>query len=318
MSEASTPIKPRRADTERAFTHLTSIAATIDVSGISDPFLQWVAANRAIVSRYSDIGEKPSLDGVSFTPVSADGVPAEWAVAEGGSTTRRIVWLHGGAWSAGSPEVYRPLSAMLARMSGASVLVPDYRLAPENKFPAGLDDCTKALAWAAAHGPQKNERAETLTLVGDSAGGNLAAATTLQTIANCGRIPDRLAIIAGTLDNAPNPERVGLDDPICTPETLGVSVVGYLNEGDLPTDPRVSPVYASEEVLRKFPPTLIQVSSTEALLFDSKRFARRLEDAGVRVSLSIWPGLPHVWHALASLFPESRQAIQEIADFVKV
>lgn len=318
MTATSTPAIARRADTDRVFTHLTSIASTIDLSGISDPFLQWVAANRAIVSQYGDLGGRPSIDGVRFIPVSADGVSAEWAVPESGSTTRRIVWLHGGAWSAGSPDSHRSLTAMLAQISGASVLVPDYRLAPENKFPAGLNDCTKALAWAAVHGPDKDERAETLTLVGDSAGGNLAAATTLQTIAIGGRVPDRLAIIAGTLDNAPNPERVGLDDPICTTETLEVSTVGYLKEGDLATDPRVSPVYASEEALRQFPPTLIQVSSTEALLFDSKRFARRLEDAGIRVNLSIWPGLPHVWHAFLNLLPEAKQAVQEISDFLKV
>lgn len=323
MSEVSKTAKPRRADTERAFAHLASIASSVDLSGVSDPLQQWVIATRASVARYSDVGEKPSLAGVRFTSVSANGVPALWAVAEGGSSAHRIVWLHGGGWSAGSPEDYRPLAAMLARLSGASVLMPDYRLAPEHKFPAGLDDCTRAFAWAVEHGPEQeladgaSERAKTLTLIGDSAGGNLAAATCLKTISDGGHMPDRLVLIAGTLDNTPNPERVGLDDPICTPETLGASVASYLRKDDSPTNLLVSPVYASDEMLEKFPPTLIQVSSTEALLFDSKRFSQRLEQAGIRVSLSIWPGLPHIWHALAGVFTEAEQAVKEIADFAR-
>ena len=131
------------------------------------------------------------------------------------------------------------------------------------------------------------------------------------------RLPDRLALIAGTLDNVSIPERVGADDEICTPDSLTLPVVLYLNATDSAADPHVSPVFAANTVLAQFPPTLIQVSTAEALLYDSKRFAGRLESVGVRVNLSLWPELPHVWHGMLGLFPEAAEALGEIADFIR-
>jgi acetyl esterase/lipase len=251
-------------------------------------------------------------------------VPAEWVVADGASQTRRIVWIHGGGWSAGSPVEYRTLSATLARLSGASVLMVDYRLAPDNPYPAGLDDCVKAYEWALNNGPASaraglvdKERAERIGLLGDSAGGNLAAATCLRLIAAGGQLPSRLVLVAGTLDNASMPERIGEDDPICTQESLSNSVHFYLTPTASAADPFISPVFAPTETLAHFPPTLIQVSTSEALLYDSKKFADRLEKAKVRVNLSLWPELPHVWHAFLGLFPEATEAFGEIVDFMK-
>ena len=129
-------------------------------------------------------------------------------------------------------------------------------------------------------------------------------------------MPDRLVLIAGTLDNVSMSERVGIDDPICTLESLSNSVHFYLTSDHSAADPLVSPVFAPTEFLEKFPPTLIQVSTSEALLYDSKKFADRLEKARVRVNLSLWPELPHVWHGFLGLFPEAVEAFSEIADFI--
>jgi acetyl esterase/lipase len=305
----------RRPELERAFQHLAEVAAGVDLSGITDPKLQWLAVNRATVSRYGDVGPPADVAGVTYTPVMANGVPAEWVTAEGASAGRRIVWFHGGAWTAGSPVDYRAVSGTLARLSGASILMVDYRLAPEHRFPAGLDDCVRALEWAYANGPAGPAPAERISLVGDSAGGNLAAAACVRLAGAGSWMPDRLVLIAGTLDNVSMSERIGVDDPICTPESLSVPVDLYLTPAHSAADPQISPVFAPPTLLGKFPPTLIQVSAIEALAYDSKKFAGLLEQAGVRVNLSLWPELPHVWHGFLGLFPEAAEALNEMADF---
>lgn len=306
---------------ERAFQHLAEVAASVDLSGITDPREQWLAVNRGTLPRYGNVGPAVDLSGVTYTAVDAGGVAAEWVTADGADPDRRIVWVHGGAWTAGSPLDYRAVSGTLSRLSGASVLMVDYRLAPEFRFPAGLDDCVTALTWAFGNGPRTRaseaggDAARRLSLVGDSAGGNLAAATCVRLATSQSRLPDRLVLIAGTLDNASLSERVGVDDPICTPESLSIPIYLYLPAGHNVKDPLVSPVFAPLQLLSRFPPTLIQVSAIEALAYDSKTFARRLEQAGVQVNLSIWPELPHVWHGFVGLFPEAAQALGEIADF---
>ena len=322
MTEPGPPPGARRPELERAFKHSESLFALTDLTGIDDPKEQWLVAMRGTIARYGDVDLDDPLAGVTFTPVSINGIGAEWVTADGASDTRRIVWIHGGAWAAGSPLEYRPLSAALARLSGSSILMVDYRLAPDNPYPAGLDDCVAAYLWARKNGPYSanagstdSDPAERIALLGDSAGGNLAAATTMRLIAAGEPLPDRLVLIAGTLDNASMPERIGDDDPICTQDSLSNSVHYYLTPPHSAADPYVSPVFAATETLAKFPPTLIQVSTSEALLYDSKKFADRLERARVRVNLSLWPELPHVWHAFLGLFPEAEQALREVAHF---
>lgn len=316
MTTSALSPPPRRPDVERAFAHIAALASDVDLSNVADPLQQWVLVLRQLMKRYGDVGEPTSLDGIRVTFVDAGGVPAEWVVAAGADPQRRIVYTHGGGWAGGSTAEYRPLAATLSRLSGASVLLVDYRLAPEHRFPAGLDDCVRAFSWAAEHGPAGTQHAQSLSLAGDSAGANLAAATCLRLIASGARIPDRLALLAGTLDNTASAERVGIDDPIVPPESLAASLLVYLPAGTAATDPLVSPVYASVEQLKRFPPTLLQASRSETLLYDTRRFARRLEEAGVRHVLSIWPALPHVWQVFLGLIPESHEALLELADFI--
>lgn len=314
--------RERRPELDRAFAHLAGLAASADLTGISDPLGQFVAVIRALMARYGDVGPAPSLDGVTFTPVDAGGVRAEWVIPPDADPARRIVYTHGGGWVGGSPDGYRAITGTLACLSRAAILVVDYRLAPEHRFPSGLEDCVKAFRWAALHGPdggrvRSSDAPIHLSLVGDSAGGNLAAATCLELVAAGQQIPNRLVLIAGTLDNQSPADRAGMDDQIATTEALAAGTAVYLGPNGNPSDHLVSPVNAPRQLLAKFPPTLLQASSIETLAYDSRKFAARLEDAGVRTNLSIWPELPHVWHAFLGLFPEATEALQEIADFVR-
>lgn len=312
------PESTREAAFAAVLDHIAALGGQADLSRAIDPLDQFVTTLRHIVKRYGDVGPAPSLQGIQTRSASADGVPAEWVLAQDAPHSHRLVYIHGGGWCAGAPQDYRGIASTLARLSGASVLVIDYRLAPEHRFPAGLDDCVRALAWAATHDPEGGlADAAHLSVVGDSAGAGLAAGMVLEIISRGQRIPDRLALIAGTLDNLPYPERVGLRDAIVTPQSLAAAVACYLGAGATAHDPRISPIFASREALAQFPPTLLQASNIETLLQDTHDFAARLEQVGVHTVRSIWPGLPHVWHAFLGLFPEASAALQEIADFVR-
>jgi acetyl esterase/lipase len=304
---------------QEAFDHFVALAESADVGDVEDPERLDLLVARHCMTRYGDLGPSPDLDGVRFEPVSASGVPAQWVTTKYSDPSRRVVYLHGGGWRSGTPGDYRFLTAVLAQLTKASVLLVDYRLAPEHRFPAGLDDCVTAFEWAVDHGPSTaaaDQPAQAVLLVGDSAGGNLSAATCLRLVAQGRRVPDRLAIIAGTLDNVEVERRTGIDDILCTPEAFAACTHGYLPPGHQADDPFVSPVLAPAELLTQFPPTLLQASTIESLLWDSRRFADRLADAGVRVNLSLWPEMPHVWHMLLGHYPEAREALAEIAEFV--
>lgn len=323
MSDLGSPDNARRPELEQAFRHLMDLAAGVDLSAAATPAQQWLTVLRTTVERYGDAGPAIDLDGIVFTPVIADGVPACWITASGANAARRVVFLHGGGWAAGSLQSHKAHLAVLARLSGASILFVDYRLSPEHRFPAGLDDCVKAFEWARLNGPPSEvaglagrDPAERIAVAGDSAGGNLAAAVCVRQAANGGPMPDHLALLSGTFDHVSMWDRIGVDDPICSSEALRFSIEHYLPPSRSAADPEISPAFAPTEILRLFPPTLLQVSAIEALLYDSKRFADRLEKAGVRFNLSVWPNVPHVWHAFLSLFPEATEALGEVADFI--
>ena len=117
------------------------------------------------VHQYGDIEPRPPLVGVTVTTLENAPFAAEWIVAPGADTSRRLVYLHGGGWVAGDLESHRPIAAELARLTGWAVLLVDYRLAPEHPFPAAFDDCVAAMTWARGHGPKDD---------GSSCGGNRA------------------------------------------------------------------------------------------------------------------------------------------------
>lgn len=157
----------RRPDIERAFEHL---AAGAQPGSSEDP----IAAMRAFVDRYGDVEARGPLSAKEVLPTRIGDVPAEWIVPHQLRGADRIVLLHGGGWVAGGLESHRPMAAVLAELSGLAVLLVGYRLAPEHPFPAGLDDCRAAYAWAWNNGPSGPDPASQVFLVGDSAGGNLS------------------------------------------------------------------------------------------------------------------------------------------------
>lgn len=299
-----------RADIAQAFAHLASRQPT------GETVEAQVRAMRRFVDGYGDVHPRGDLKGVEVRRCRAAKAPAEWIIPERVDGSSRIVHLHGGGWVAGGLESHRPMAAALALEARAPVLLVDYRLAPEHPFPAGLQDSIAAFAWACENGPEGSGAPKVVSLVGDSAGANLATAVCAARCTAGERGPDRLALIAAPLEARSNGLRTVRGQAAGEDEAALDGVIALYAQGAALDDPGLSPLRLADDVLARFPPTLLQVSAAEFLLWDSERFASRLAAQGVRTCLSVWPEMPHVWHAFLTLLPESRQALREVARFL--
>ena len=271
---------------------------------------------RDFVNRYGDIEPRTALSGVEIVEVKIGAMRAEWIVPQSGDKKNRLVYIHGGGWVAGSLESHRPLAARLAASSTIPTLLIDYRLAPEHPFPAGLNDCLDALEFAYSNGPNSSGAGGQVVLAGDSAGANLAAAAVLELIARGSRVPDRLALMCAALDGSANILRGESETVKLGNSELEVVMAAYTQGRAAVDDPRISPLGAPQWMLQRFPPTLLQCSLADFLLWDSLMFASRLATCGNRTVLSTWPQMPHVWHAFLELLPEAPAALDEVANFL--
>lgn len=242
-------------------------------------------------------------------------MPTEWVVPAGADTSFRMVYLHGGGYVAGSPRTHRGLVTRLAKAMGCAALVPDYRLAPEHRFPAALEDARLALAHAFDHGPDGESPASRVVIAGDSAGGGLTLATLVAARDAGERLPSRVATLSAWTDLAATGDSMltrAAADPMLPASLLRGWCRHYLDD-IAPTHPLASPLYAD---LQGLPPLLLQVGDAEVLLDDSVRFADRAERAGVNVKLEVFPRLFHVFQAFAGSLPEGRAAITTLARFL--
>jgi acetyl esterase/lipase len=250
--------------------------------------------------------------GTDIDPVDIQGMHAEWISNRLSTPSGKVIlYFHGGAYNIGSARSHRNLTAHLAKATGATVLLLDYKLAPEFPFPAALTDAVNAYQWLLAHEHQP----EDIVLVGDSAGGGLALATALTLRDQNIPLPDALGLISPWVDMTMSGESVKSKadiDPMIRKDWLDVMINNYAT--DLPPEsPLCSPIFAD---LSGLPPIYIQVGGDEILLDDAMRLAQRAESHGVSVVLEIWEELWHVWHFQAGLVPESDQAIEQLADYL--
>ena len=249
---------------------------------------------------------------VRCDPVDAGGVPAEWITTPGVVAERVIYYLHGGGYVLGSINTHREMVSRLSRAASARVLILDYRLAPENPFPAAVDDSTAAYRWLLSVGVDPAR----LVIAGDSAGGGLTVAT-LVSLRDAGESLPRAEICLSPWVDL---ECVGEcmvtkaeRDPVLTRDISLMLAKAYLGDTD-PRTPLASPLYAD---LTGLPPLLIQVGTAEVLFDDATRLADRARAAGVDVILEPWDDMIHVWHVFAAILPEGQQAIDRIGEFIR-
>jgi len=247
---------------------------------------------------------------IQISPAHLGGVPGERI--EGPSPGDAVLlYLHGGGYFACSAETHRPITVYFA-LHGFHVFAPDYRLAPENRFPAAVEDAVafyRALL-SAGYAPQK------IVIAGESAGGGLALSLMLALRDAGVPLPAAAALFSPWTDLAATGDSIRTNTNRCAMfDGAGVAFSAryYLGDTD-PRDPLASPLYAD---LAGLPPLLIHVGADEVLRDDSTRLAERARAAGVRVDLKIWPVVPHAWQLVPHLVPEARQSLHESAEFLR-
>lgn len=237
------------------------------------------------------------------------GVPGLEVRAPGAATDRQVVHFHSGGYVMGSAHAYREFGGRLSAACNAPVFLPDYRLAPENPYPAAAED------GLAVYRALLDECAPSSLIVsGDSAGGGLCIAT-LQGARDVGlAMPAGAIAISPLLDLAGEGNSANIaTDPLINREIIvGMGKV-YIGEIDPHVHPAASPLWGEQHGL---PPLLLLASSSEALRDDTVRLAVRVAEAQGEVRMSLYPDLVHIW----TFFPfldASRRALDEIALFAR-
>jgi monoterpene epsilon-lactone hydrolase len=243
-------------------------------------------------------------------PVDADGVAAVWAAMPSTSAGRTIFYLHGGGYMVGSPAGYHAFAAALSQAADARVLLVDYRLAPEYRHPAGVHDVTRAYRWLVKQVPDPGS----IVVAGDSAGAGLVVAM-LAALRDAGeRLPAGAVCLSPWTDltlSGASIDATAEIDPIVSRAMLENMAGAYLM-GD---DPRTaSPLFTDHT---GFPPTLVLVGASEALLDDATQFADKAREAGVDVTLLVADEMYHLWPVMSSFLPEAREAVERIGRFVR-
>lgn len=258
------------------------------------------------------IGKRsPMAENTQTEKLSASGIPAEWVRTPQSQAGRVVMYLHGGAYLAGSLASHRGLASQISHYAQAEVLQVDYRLAPEHPFPAGLEDALTAYAWLQQQFPPSQ-----IVLAGDSAGGGLALATLLKLREERHPLPAALVLLAPWVDleaRSPTLEKLAHKDPILSSDRLRESARVYCGTHS-PQSPFISPVNAD---LSGLPPVLIQVGTLDILLGEAEQLAQKIQAQGGKVQLEVWKNMIHVWQFISDRLPEARKALQNIGAFIR-
>ncbi|MEJ6510879.1 MAG: alpha/beta hydrolase [Actinomycetota bacterium] len=257
------------------------------------------------------MAQLPLAEGTVAEPFVRSGVPGiECRPVELADDAPIVLYFHGGGFRIASALAYRSYGSHLAAVLGARVLLVEYRLAPENKFPKAVDDCFAVWESLLAEGIDTGR----IVIAGDSAGGGLAASVTMHALADgvlpagvicCSPWVD-LTITADTYDT--NAE----SDKLFSRTSAEEAAPAYLGGAD-PRNPIASPLFGDWDGA---PPLLILVGDAEVLLDDSRKLADVAKAAGVDVTLSIYPEMPHIWTMSYPAFPEAVEGVTEMAEFV--
>lgn len=251
----------------------------------------------------------PLAPDVNVEKIMIDGIPAEWVCAPNAAQDRVFLYLHGGAYIMGSCNTHRSLAAKLSRTTAARVLVPEYRLAPENPFPAAMEDALNCYRWLISTGYNP----EQIIIGGDSAGGGLTMSTLLSLKDAGDTLPALVVLLSPWTDLAGTGESMETraeSDPWLSPDAARATPMLYIRDMD-PRSPIVSSIYADLEGL---PPMIVHVGNDEILLSDSARLVDCAREAGVEVNFKVWDDMWHVFQTFA--IPEANQSIEEIGVFV--
>ncbi len=243
------------------------------------------------------------------TPVDAGGVAAEWIEAPESRADRVLFYIHGGAFVLRFPNTHAAMAGRWCRRLGARALMVDYRLAPEHRYPAAVDDCVTAYRWLLAQ-----TTAQHVAIAGDSAGGNLVLATLHRLKAEGLPLPRCAVLLSPVVDftlSSPSLLSNAARDPMFTLEKLVALRLDYAAPEQF-LEPTLSPLFGD---FATFPPLLFQAGEIEMLRDESLRAAARAYAAGVTVEVDVWRDMAHVFQALS--LPQAAIAEARIAAFIE-
>jgi acetyl esterase/lipase len=260
----------------------------------------------------------------SFVPIDGAPVRGEWVLAPGAGSTTRTLYIHGGAFTMGSPQSHRTLTSKFSEITGGAVLAIDYRRMPEHPRAAGIDDCRAAYRWMLEHGPDGAEAADKVFVAGDSAGGNLGLSLIAWLRDQGLRAPDAVVALSPLTDScfdSPSLKTNMPTDPMLAPLFAPLAKIprplllltSWMQNRIRPNHPTVSPVYGD---LSKLPPVLVHASEVEMLVDDARRYVNKASAAGSPVRLQTWNHVVHVWQIFNPALTEAREAFAEIEKFL--
>ena len=258
----------------------------------------------------------PGMAGTAMAPVDATGVGGLWVAVDADptlddGTAPVVLHFHGGGYVMAGSHTHVGMLSRLASTSGGRALSIDYRLAPEDPFPAAPEDAITAYRWLIDQGVAP----ERIVVAGDSAGGGLALGLLIAARDAGLPQPAGAALMSPWLDLTCSGETIMANaavDPILNP--LLVQHWATLYAGDSLTDPAASPLFAD---LAGLAPITIQVGRREILLDDAVRLAERVVTAGGTATLAVWDEMTHWWQLFAGLVPEADRALDELGAFVR-
>lgn len=239
-------------------------------------------------------------------------ISAQWAKGENASEDRVILYFHGGGYVFGSPQTHRAMLARLSAMTGMAACLPKYGLAPENPFPAAIEDAV--LAYRALL--ERGFDASQIVMGGDSAGGGLVLALLGEIKAKSLPKPAGVFALSPLVDLTFSGASVveNAQSDVMLPASRAADMAQMYLDGADPADPRASPLLAD---FSGMPPVFIAASDSEILLDDTRKMANHLREQGVDVTDKIVQNHPHVWHIFQRVLPEADQGLRDIAAWIK-
>lgn len=257
---------------------------------------------------YEFISKTPTEPGVSFESGQVDGIDIECAVPDKIEGNDIIYYIHGGGFITGTCSTTRAFTSWLASESKKRVYSVSYRLAPEYKAPCAIEDCQKVYEWLLSEYPD-----EKITLLGDSAGGNLVLALTLKVKDEGIKLPDLVAAfspVTGFAETWPSRKENEENDPIISGKDFDQMTKAYAGEDADLYDPYLSPVYGN---FRGFPHMMIYADRGEVFFDDSRYLAEAAIEAGVQVEYLWSEGLFHAYPAFGGkMIPEAREVMEQV------
>ena len=274
-----------------------------------------VAAGKGHIEREAFdtvINQTIDAPGIVYETDIVDGISGIWCRPAKSRDDAAILYVHGGAYIAGSAHAFRHQAGHIAARTSTPVFVPEYRLAPEHVFPAAIDDVKTV--YRAMSRQRKN-----IVIAGDSAGGGLAliifAFFGTQTESAADVAPKACSVMSPWTDldlQSSSMQSRADADPLLTEAALRDAAQQYLSGAD-PRNPLASPVYGD---LSGLPPVQINVGDAEILLDDARRYTERASFSGVDVSLHVWEGMPHVFESNVGKLAASGSALDLIGAFL--